>query len=491
VQLLEEADVRGRLPVLGKNLLLGDSLLSPPGAPLVAKAVDWASISQEDRGFDAILTNPPFLTGYKRSSKLPGEKSKQLAALYPQVDSSYADYSYLFVELGLRLLGENGVGGFVLPAGVVKARSAAPVRARLAEFGVRSVIDFDAGRLFDADTYVCTVSTGSTRSTELLRATDLNLDGRALLEDAERPTPALMRRQRLPRRLVAAEAVDGWDAFRLQWKLDLSGDVEAELVPLRDKQGTKVRYGTKPGRQRDFTLESSEWSRINSSKLAVGEHRIPEVYLPRLVKGGHLSPFFYSDSGQRLFLPYETDGSLSQLPDVVAELDHRGGLPTNPRHGDLSVLRGPKILLRTLSPEIAAVADLDGDLMPLMGEGGAIAIRMSNADPTTLSAYEALLNSSFSQWWLGGMAWPRQGGWLALNVSIVEALPVPHLAQDDVGLLSGIATAFREALTLEDPAQRLRDYHRIYAELDQMIFELLGISSRLRSIISREVKRVV
>jgi|SRR5215213_857702 len=491
VQLLEEADVRGKLPVLGKNLLLGNSLLSPPGAPLVINSIDWGTALLNGRGFDAVLTNPPFLTGYKQSSKLSKDASKELAALYPQVDSSYSDYAYLFVELGLRLLSANGVGGFVLPAGVVKARAAAPVRARLAEVGLRSVVDFDAGRLFDASTYVCTVSTGRAHSIELLRATDQSRDGRVLLEAAERPDSTLMRRQRISHRLLVDEADAGWDAFRLRWKLDLSKEIGVDVRPLVS-EGRKVCYGTKPGRQRDFTVEPDEWTRVgDTDKLAVDGHRIPEVYMPRLAKGRYLSPFFYSDPGQRLFVPYEIDGSLSMLPDLVAELERRGGLAAHPRHGDLSVLRGPKLLLRTLAPEIAAFADLDGDLMPLMGEAGAIAVQIGGGDSGTLLAFEALLNSAFYQWWLGGMAWPRQGGWLALNVSLVESVPIPALANGELRHLSGAARAIREVLNLDDPVRRLRDYHHLYTELDEFVLGLLGASSRLRSMVSEEVRRVV
>jgi len=492
VQLLEEADVSGRLPVLGKNLLLGDSLLSPPGAPAVSGAVDWGAASLDGRSFDAVLTNPPFLTRYKRSARLSKEESKYLAELYPQVDISHADYASLFIELALRLIGEDGVAGFVLPASIVKAGSGGPVRQRLAERGLRSVVDFDAGRLFDADTYVCTVSTGRARSTELLRATDLSRDGRVLVEAAERGTPGFMRRQRLSRRVIAAEATDGWDVFRLRWKLELSKEVEAELGAL-GTAGRKVRYGTKPGNQGAFTVEPDEWAPAEGHRFAVDGHRIPELYLPRLVKGGHLpSPFFYSDNGQRLFLPYEADGSLSQLPDVVAELERRGGLPAHPQRGDLDVLRSPKILLRTLAPEITAVADLRGDLMPLMGEAGAIAVQIDGSDSTTLLAYEALFNSAFYQWWLGGMAIPRQGGWLALNVSLVEALPVPQLASPQLDRLSDMAKEIREALTLEDELQRLRNYHELYEKLDQFVLsDVLGASRRVRATVGEEVKRVV
>lgn len=490
VQLLEEADVRGRLPVLGENLLLGDSLLCPPGVPQLPGAVDWESAAQEGRGFDAVLTNPPFLTHFKLRSMLSDAELERMDDLYPEVSGSHADYSYFFVELALRLLSDKGVAGFVLPATVVRASSAAPVRARLAERGLRSVVDFDAGRLFDADTYVCTVSTGRGRRTELLQATDLSRDGRALLEAAERPSTALMRRQRVPRHLISDEIASGWDVFRMQWELELCEEVEASLVSLKDS-GLIVRYGTKPGRQRDFTVKPDDWRPAGEGKFAVDGHRIPGLYLPRLVKGGQISPFHYKDTGERIFVPYETDGTLATNPDVAGELQRRGGLPRHPQHGDLRVLRGPKLLLRTLAPEISAVADLKGDLMPLMAEAGAIAVRVEAADSIALMGYEALLNSAFIQWWLGGMAQPRQGGWLALNVSLVEGIPLPVLSHEELERLARLAEAVRDALALDQPLQRLEEYHRAYARLDAEVFDLLGATADFRSRVIEEVRRVV
>jgi SAM-dependent methyltransferase len=490
VQLLEEADVRGRLPVLGENLLLGDSLLAPPGVIAGPGEVNWSCALRDGRGFDAVLTNPPFLTRFKLSSKLPKGELKRLADLYPEVDVAHADYSYFFVELALRLLSKTGVAGFVLPAGVVRANSAAPVRSRLAERGLRSVVDFDAGRLFDASTYVCTVSTGRARTTELLRATDLSRDGRVLLEAAERPTPELVRSHRVSRRIISSQVRLGWDAFRLQWELELRSEIEADLSPL-GSPGRTVRYGTKPGRQRDFVIEPDGWRRAGAAKLAVGDHWIPELYLPPLIKGGQLSPFHHVDTGERLFLPYDDDGSLSANPDVLAELEHRGGLPAHPQRGDLRVLRGPKLLLRTLSPEIATFADLGGELMPLMAEAGAIAVRIEGADSSALLGFEALLNSAFYQWWLGGMSQPRQGGWLALNVALVESVPLPSLTPTDLHGLGERATGIREALLLESPLRRLTEYHRLYDDLDQHVLDLLGASPRVRSVVADEVRRVV
>ncbi|MEZ5077891.1 MAG: N-6 DNA methylase [Solirubrobacterales bacterium] len=490
VQLLEEADVRGRLPVLGENLLHGDSLLCPPGSPQSPGAVDWDTASRGGRGFDAVLTNPPFLTRYKLGSKFSAADLEGLAELYPEVSGAHTDYSYFFVELALRLLSETGVAGFVLPAGVVRAGSAAPVRARLADRGLRSVVDFDAGRLFDASTYVCTVSTGPGRSTELLRATDLSRDGRVLLEAAERPDSEFMRRQRVPRRLIAEESTAGWDAFRLRWELELRSEIEVDLAPLA-AAGRTIRYGTKPGRQSDFTVKPDEWRRAGAGKFAVGDHRIPERYLPRLVKGGQISPFHYTDTGDRVFVPYETDGTLATDPDVLGELERRGGLPRHPQHGDLGVLRGPKLLLRTLAPEISTIADLQGDLMPLMAEAGAIAVRIEEADSVALMGYEALLNSAFYQWWLGGMAQPRQGGWFALNVSLVESIPVPSLAAGALEVLASLAGAAREALAQEVPLRRLEEFHRARGLVDVAVFDLLGVSERLRSLVEEEVRRVV
>ena len=323
VQLLEEADVRGRLPVLGENLHRGDSLLAPPGESAPKGAVDWSAACRDGRPFDVVLTNPPFRAGYKIRSVAQEDVAKRLAALYPSTYGAHADYSHLFVDLAFRLLGPEGVAGFVLPVGIEGNSSAASVRRLLAERGLRSVVNFRGGQLFDASTYVCTVSTGPSRNAELLRAEFPNSDGRALLEDSVRSRPELMRRQRVSRRTLVREAERGWDPFRLEWELDLRGEVEAELAPLAPEESAQraVRYGTKPGKQKAFTVAEGEWRKGRAGAIAVGDREIPAKYLPPLVKGGQLSPFHIARSGDRLFVPFETDGSLSGHPSVVAELE--------------------------------------------------------------------------------------------------------------------------------------------------------------------------
>jgi|GEM_PF-3030021 len=493
VQLLEEADVRGRLPVLGENLHRGDSLLAPPGESAPEGAVDWTVACQGGRPFDVVLTNPPFRAGYKIRSLAEEEVTARLAALYPSTYGAHADYSHLFVDLAFRLLAPEGVAGFVLPVGIEGNKSAAPVRRLLAERGLRSIVDFRAGQLFDASTYVCTVSTGPARSVELLRAELPESDGRALLEDSVRSRPKLMRRQRVPRRTLLHEAERGWDPFRLEWELALRGEVDVELTPLAADAGTQgvVRYGTKPGKQKAFTVAEGEWRKGRAGAIAVGNREIPARYLPRLVKGGQLSPFHIEHSGDRLFVPFETDGSLSAHPAVVAELERRGGLPKHPQHGDLAVLRGPKLMVRTLSREATTVADPDGEAMPLMGEAGAIAIRLADASEEDLFAHEALLNSSLLQWWLAGMGRPRRGGWFGLNVSLVKALPLPPLSGGDVRALGGMALAIREALGEERALRRRAEYRRLRDELDAFVLDLVGASQRLRDVVAKEVRRAL
>jgi hypothetical protein len=79
-----------------------------------------------------------------------------------------------------------------------------------------------------------------------------------------------------------------------------------------------------------------------------------------------------------------------------------------------------------------------------------------------------------------------------LNVSLVEALPIPELAGSELDRLSGMANEIREALTLENELQRLREYHELYEKLDQFVLDdLLGASPRLRATVGHEVRRVV
>ena len=492
VQLLEEAHQRGRLPALGDNLLLGDSLAAPPGYDAGDHQVDWTSVIARTAAFDVVVTNPPFGSSVKIPGRVQVADLRQLRARYPEVYSGHADYAYVFAALSLRLLRPGGVAGFILPRTVLDAPSGLALRQLLSGAGVRSIIDFRAGELFDIRGYVCAVSTGEAKTARISTVIDSRTDGRVLIEQAATGRGGTLRHKSIPVRALAQRVGNGWSGFRLRWDLDLRAELATALTPLVPESSVdrSARFGTKPAALASFIVRSEDVEPVDAETIAVGGRPLPSRFFPLVVRGGDVLPFHLADTGERVLVPFEIDGSLTTNASVLDEVQRRGGLPRNVQHGDLRTLSRPKLLMRTLSREPATVADLIGDRMPLMGTAGAIAVRLDDVASRDLHAFEALLNASLYQWLLQGIGRPKHGGWVELTISDVADLPVPVLDAENRRTLITCADAVRTALAIEDPMLRRASYHEAYAVLDDLVLDLVDASKKLRGTIDDDLFRV-
>jgi hypothetical protein len=492
VQLLEEAHVRGRLPVLGDNLIPGDSLPAPPGGDAQDGAVNWSAVLAATGGFDVVVANPPFGASIKLPSRVKVAALRQVRQLYPEVYTGHADYAYVFAALSVRLLRDKGAVGFVLPRTVLDSSSGLNLRKLLSGVGVTSVVDFRAGKLFDISGYVSTVATGSGRNVEVASVIDSRTDGRLLIQDAATEVGNSLRRRKIPSSAFRRHTDGGWSEFRLRWDLSLRDEIGVAVAPLIPPEDSKriARFGTKPGALDSFVVEAGAWSEDTPDEITIAGHRFPSRFFPRLVRGRDIAPFHLAETGERILVPFETDGTTVTTGLVAEEVKRRGGLPTNVQHGDLQTLRGPKLLVRTFSREPGTFADVHGDRMPLMGVSGAIAVRLDDVPSRELHAYEALLNGAFYQWLLQGLGRPKQGGWIELTIPDVATLPVPALDDRDKRRLVECRDEIHTALAEEDLMLRRSLYHEEFAKLDELVFELIDASRKLRAVVNDELVRV-
>jgi hypothetical protein len=492
VQLLEEAHVRGRLPVLGDNLIPGDSLPAPPGHDPQDGAVNWSAVVAATAGFDIVVANPPFGASIKLPGRVEVADLQQVRQLYPEVYAGHADYAYVFAALSLRLLRDNGAVGFVLPRTVLDSPSGLSLRKLLSEVGVTSVVDFRGGKLFDISAYVCTVVTGAGRSVEVASVIDSRTDGRLLIQDAAVDTGGSLRRRKVPSSAFRRHVDKGWSEFRLRWDLSLCDEIGVGVTPLVPPDDGKrmARFGTKPAALTRFVVEAGDWVEETPGEITVAGRKFPARFFPRLVRGRDIDPFHLTETGERILVPFETEGALIETGVIADEVKRRGGLPANVQRGDLQTLRAPKLLVRTFSREPGVFADVLGDRMPLMGVSGAIAVRLDDVPAPELHSYEALLNGAFYQWLLQGLGRPKQGGWIELTIPDVATLPVPALDNRDTRRLMDCRDDIHAALGEADPMLRRSLYHEGFAKLDELVFELIAASNKLRAVVDDELVRV-
>ncbi len=494
VQLLETAELTGRLPSLGHNLLCGDSLPAPPGVQAAAGQISWDAIVRQRGHFTMVLGNPPFGAQAKLASRLSVEQISKLVGRYPEIKAFGQDYAYCFLALGLRLLAKDASAGLVMPRGLLGLGQGATARRFLAESGIGWICDLRAARVFpgvSASVAGIVLDRRGPATVRIESVADSRTNPRALLDDlASGGSRAIARRSVRSKRLSVL-AASGWTPFRVRWENDLRGELTRSTEPLlsvaTDAQ-RDVRTGVKTARVDDFIIGPESCDIGPVGKVVIAGREIPERFLPRVVYASDISPFYLHETGRRLLLPFERDGQPASDPELLAELTARGGLPANYQHGYLPTLLGPKVLLRAVAQEPAAVADPEGRYVPVMR--GVHALRIDDLAAKDLPGVAALFNSAFYQWLLRGLGSPRADETVEVTVADMRSLPFPKLSKIELTQMCASATAVVDALSEENPVRRVLSVRDARGEVDTLVFEILGVSRRMRNIVKNELIRV-
>ena len=491
IQLLEEARVTGRLPNLADNLFLGDALAAPPphvASELGGAAVDWTSLLARVGHFSVVMGNPPFGSEIKLPGRLTVSSIRQLDKAFPEVRGFGRDYAYLFGALALRILTDDGTAGLVMPRKLLDGSSGSKLRSLLAARGVAWLADLRAASIFPGvKTRACVVVLQPRKgnSTDVVSIADSREEPSQALDDLLRPGVGL---SVSPAALVDA-APRGWSPFRLRWETDLQHEIRAELDELAPEGHDErdVRFGTKPANVDKLVLKADEWTPLAGAKIRMSGVVIPDRYAPLIIYARQLRPFALTAEGNRLLLPFEADGSFTTNRLVLEELERRGGLPKNFQRGDLRTLLSPKVLVRAVTREPAAYADVGGKYLPIMR--GALAVRADDLGGQGLRALAALLNSAFYQWLIRGLGSPLRDEFVELSAADVRRLPFPRLKAHDMDGLASSAAAIEQTLGLQDGRTRAAEYRRLRHDLDIRTFELVGASPRLRTLVLDELLR--
>lgn len=490
VQLLEAANLHGRLPTLRNNLFCGDSLPAPPGVKAGDGEVSWDEIVRERGLFTVVIGNPPFGSQVKLPKRLSVEQISALTNQYPEIRSFGQDYAYFFLALSMRLLKADGRAGLVMPRQLLSLAGGKRARKFLAEVGVSYVTDFRGTRVFPhVGATIATVVVDRTVP-DIIRIEGLK-DSRedprgaidSLMQGAEKGANSI----NISHDHLNEIAETGWTPFRVRWFPKLESVLDRQTSPLGAGSMRDVRTGIKPARVKDFVLGPGDWHAAKSKSIALKERVLPQRFLPRVVYASDIRPFNLKVTGLRLFLPFEKDGSLASNPEVVKELEARGGLPKNFQHGYLPTLCAPKILLRAFAREPASVSDPTGHFVPIMR--GVHAIRMDDIKPEHLCGVAALLNCSFYQWLIRGLGEPRSDETVELTIADVSGLPFPELTTEELSALCQLADRIEEAINEKNPVRRIKAVREARADLDNYAIDLLGVSTKARKAIQEELIR--
>jgi hypothetical protein len=141
---LRTAQPRRKLNDLSNNIKCGNSLIDSKNFA-GDKAFKWEeeySNIFEKGGFDVVIGNPPYVRH---------EVIKDYKPAFQKVYETYlstADLYVYFIELGIKLLKENGVLGFINPNKFIKASYGKNLKSFLSRFQIEQLIDFGELNVF-------------------------------------------------------------------------------------------------------------------------------------------------------------------------------------------------------------------------------------------------------------------------------------------------------------------------------------------------------
>lgn len=487
LQLLEAAELsHSRLPDLGENLFVGDSL-HPPGPDPPVDAVPWSEILERTGGFDAVLMNPPFGAQLRLSNRIGAERNKELRKRFSGVAVWGSDLAYYFVSLAFELKKQDGCAAIIVPRKLLDGKGATATRELLQRVSAPSrVLDFRGLSLFPGILpQVAALEFVPNRDgLEALDVADSTVDPALALSMILDSRNGIIRRVKAPR----AELGDVWTPFALRWRSKLASELSRPSVPLSETN-VALHQGTQSGAQERFTLRKGDLQAIGDGELEIRGQRIDKRYAPLVAWAPEIRPLVAPTSSDRLFFPYEEDKKLSSKPTIRALLEELGGLPAHPQPGAVPALRSPKVILRGFSREPAAFADLEGTWITVKGTKGGLILVPEKPSADTLEGMAALLCSSLYQWLLRGFGQPRRDETIEIAQANAEALPWPDLAPGEWERLAETARAVVSTLDEAPGPARTLAYREERSRLDALVLELLEAGPKLRATVEDELVR--
>lgn len=507
---------RGILPMLDRNIKCGNSLISGNALELrkyfgedwyMAKPFNWEDefpqIMKGERGFGAVIGNPPYIRIQALKEWAPREVEAYKKS-YKAAERGNYDIYVVFIERGLKLLKKTGKLGFILPHKFFTAEYGKPIR-RIISGGryLDQVVHFGDQQVFaGATTYTCLLFLNKGETDKLLftRVKDLANFDRQLKTNVIN---------------LSSEEVNSneWHFERSALSPIFKRLTEANKI-MRDV--AHVFVGTQTSADDIFVLERCkkiDGHIIGQSKRLGKEVKVESACLLPFLRGKEIRRYNILSSASYLICPYEISESESRLyshlelaqkfPLTLSYLEENkvelGQREKGRMKGDkwyafcypksMTLFKKEKIIVPDYNDKASFTYDESGHYFKT-GYG-----IIPSSDAVSIFYLLGLLNSNLLFKYLVSVSTFLRGGYYRFWTKYIEQIPI-HLIDPcnnaEKELHDGLDAYVKVMLDLNNKIkaargaekdQIQRQIEKTDREIDDIVYELYGITDEERRII--------
>jgi hypothetical protein len=220
-------------------------------------------------GFDVVIGNPPWVRNSRidaRAKRMYGDRYRLFRASVGRNAAFHQpDLSIVFFERALALAAPDGIVSLLMPAKIMNAAYAAPLRRAAESMAIVALDDWTdrARRLFDADTFPLGITIAKRRSRRVVRVT-ANGEEFAIAQQA------------------LSVAGSEWSLLAPEL-FDIVAKIYRDHPPLAETLGRRPVMGVKSGDNGSFFLDVA---RVSGECVETRDGiRIPIRYVARCVRG--------------------------------------------------------------------------------------------------------------------------------------------------------------------------------------------------------------
>lgn len=474
--LLKIAEKRHRLPVLERNIKIGNSLIDDE-AVAGTKAFKWEEEFKEiisNGGFDIIFGNPPYIRQEGLIDIKPYLKSKF------RIFHGKADLFVYFFEKEMDLLKENGYFGMIVSNKWLKAGYGKELRSFLKKYWIEEFVDFGDLKVFeDATTYPCIIIMRKIEKlNDKIRVSIVKSLNFSSLENYVEKNKFTVNQKYLD--------TTGW-VFQNNALEKILEKISHISVPLKEYNNLTAYSGIKTGLTRAFVIDKE-----TRNRLIKEDKKSEEIIVPFLT-GNEVRKYSIASKNNYLILTRigvdinSYPAILNWLSKFKAELENRwdkGNYWYELRTCDYyDLFKKPKLIYGVLTTSPRFTIDTQGFLA-------------NNANffiPTQDKQLLAILNSKLGWFLIKNRCTQIRGGYQLIwkyfgNIPIIkkkfselEKLSEKMLLLND--MLSEIGDKITDERTKLEKEITLLD-----SKIDELVYKIYDITPEEKSIIENSLK---